>query len=465
MCIAVLSYKSRPIHSTAFSSDCSLLAAGFGSTLCIFDTETFKMKCALTAPNAIDGSSNKVQISLGLEKKASKSKESPLSKRDFYVSQIRKWFKNEKHELLKDVTSERKRCVTLRRMKALEKLSSTQKESVFKQILRSPDLSFEQKVHTLHTLGLSYDVMDAMKREIASLLYKRRVTVKNVLKEVPSGLRRLKRLEKFQKLASYSLLQRRRVKQQDSVHSLKWFEHFMESQMSDHIKKPFKPKPDQDSNGSQNDSTPVKMPILIKNILFGNEDHCHLVCVCTDTCIMTWNLLNLRLQTSFNYSIKFACIDTQTNLIAAFSTENQLIVFHINSPLPVYQHTHMTDIYAMTWVPRRYPKARLSVVDWQAASQLYFLNTKQELIYIDSETNDGDSGKTKLYLNNLDERTPSYNTPFASIIANHTTNSARKEFQYWTSNQLGVAGTSVVKEVSLVVSFLLFHFYTNIGIR
>lgn len=106
MCyVDVLSYKSRPIHSTAFFSDCFLLAAG--STLCIFDT--FKVKCALTAPNAIDESSNKVQVSLGLEKKTSKSKESPLSKQEFYVSQIKKLFKNEKHESLKDVTLELKR--------------------------------------------------------------------------------------------------------------------------------------------------------------------------------------------------------------------------------------------------------------------------------------------------------------------------------------------------------------------
>lgn len=116
--------------------------------------------------------------------------------------------------------------MTLKRMKTLEKLSSSQKENVFEQILQSPDRSFEQKVHTFYTLGLSYDVMDAMNREISSVLYKRRVNVKSVLKEVPSRLRRLKHLEKFQKLASYSLLQRRRVKQQHSEHSLKWFEHF-----------------------------------------------------------------------------------------------------------------------------------------------------------------------------------------------------------------------------------------------
>lgn len=34
----------------------------------------------------------------------------------------------------------------------------------------SPDLRFEQKVRPLHTLGLSYDVMDAMKAEIESFV-------------------------------------------------------------------------------------------------------------------------------------------------------------------------------------------------------------------------------------------------------------------------------------------------------
>lgn len=463
MCIAVLSYKNRPIHSTAFSYDCSLLAAGFGNTLCIFDTETFKMKCSLTAPNATDGTANKVQISIGIDKKKSKNTENPLNKRDFYISQIKKLFKTEKHELLKDVTPEQKRSVTLRRLTKMGKLNASQKESVFKKILLSPDLNFDQKVHTIHTLGLSYDVMDGMKREIARHLYRRRVSVKSVLKDVPSGVRRLKRQEKFRKLASYSILQQRRIKQTETrKNSLKWFERFMESQMSDHVKKPFKPKGEQENSNETKqikESIPVKMPIVIKNILFGNEDHCHIVCVCTDTHIMTWNLLNLRLQTSFNYSTKFACIDTQTNLIAAFSTENQLIIFHINSPLPVYTHRNMTDMFAMTWVPRRYPKARLSVVDWQAASQLYFLNAKQELIYIDSETNDGDSAKTKLYLNNLDDRQTNYNTPFASIIADNTTNSSKKEFQYWSSNQLGVSGASVVKEVSKVLVILFIYLF------
>lgn len=465
MCIAVLTYKSRPIHSTAFSSDCSLLAAGFGNTLCVFDTETFKMKCALTAPNAVDGSAYKVQITVGVDqnnKKKSKNIESPLSKREFYVNQIKSLFRNEKHQLLKDVTPERKRCVMLKRMTRLSQLSPIQNENVFKKILLSPDLNFDQKVQTIHTLGFSYDVLDVMKSEIANHLYKRRMIVKSGLKNVPSGIRRLKRQVKFRELASYSLLQRRRSKKQGN-NTFKWFEQFIESRKADHIKRPFIAKTDE-INDSQSDSIPVKMPILIKNILFGNEDHCHLACVCTDDRIMTWNLLNLRLQTSFNYSSKFTCIDTQTNLIAAFSSGNELIVFHINSPLPLYTHKNMTDIYAMTWVPRRYPKARLSVVDWQAASQLYFLNTKQELIYIDSETDDN-SGNAKLYLNNLDERQMNYNTPFASIIADNTINNAKKDFQYWSSNQLGVFGGSVVKEVSVLLiklSLYLMIFVINI---
>lgn len=41
--------------------------------------------------------------SLGLEKKALKNKESILNKQDFNVIQIRKLFKDEQHELLKDV--------------------------------------------------------------------------------------------------------------------------------------------------------------------------------------------------------------------------------------------------------------------------------------------------------------------------------------------------------------------------
>ncbi|XP_063699672.1 uncharacterized protein LOC134830199 [Culicoides brevitarsis] len=445
MNVAVITYKNRPVHSTAFSSDCSLLAAGFGNTLCIFDTETLQMKCALTAPNAADGSANKVQINIGKEKKSKKTEEM-LNKRQFYLNQAKLMLKGEKHELMKDVTAEAKRNVTLNKLKKLEKLSESQRESAFSQIMSLSDLSFDQKINALQTLDLQFDVF-GLKKDIAEHLYKRRTTVKQVLRQLPGDLRKLKRDQKFQKLATYSLLQRRRVKNNEKQGKLKWFEHFVESQLPDYVKRSFKIKENAENAENEEKSLPLKAPVQIKNILFGNEDHCHLVCVCTDTKILVWNLLTLRLQSSFNYSTKFASIDTQTNFIAVFSEENQLLVFHINSAHVVYCRRNMEDLYGMTWVPRRYPKARFNSLDWQAASQLYFLNTRQELIYIDAESNDASTQKSKLYLNNLDERQTNYSTPFAAIIADKSTNSAKKDFQYWSSNQLGMQGESVVKEL------------------
>uniref|UniRef100_A0A336MAF4 CSON014392 protein n=1 Tax=Culicoides sonorensis TaxID=179676 RepID=A0A336MAF4_CULSO len=446
MCIAVLTFKDRPINSTSFSSDCSLLAAGFGNTLCIFDTKTFKMKCALTAPNAIDGSANKVQISLNTSQKSPK-KQDNLQKRQFYINQIKLLFKSEKHELLKDITHDRRRTVTINQMKKLEnQLSSDQNENLFKKLILTPDLSFEQKIDTIHRLGLHYEVSEMVKNDVASYLYKKRSKLKNTFKTVNYGIQKLKREFKFQEMASYTHL-KNRGSNSTRLHVPTWFVHFIDSRKPDTKKRIVKNKTD----SPKLESGPIeKAPTSIKHVLFGNEDHCHLVCVCTSSRLLIWNLLNLRLQSSFNFSTKFISIDTQTNLIAAFSQENELIIFHINSPLPVYTHKGMTDIYGMTWVPRRYPKAKLSVADWQAASQLYFLNTQQELLYIDTET-EGDGSKAKLYLNNLNEQQMNYNTPFASILANNTTSHTKKEFQYWNTNQLG-SGPSVVKELKFFQS-------------
>lgn len=458
MCVGVITHKNLPINAIGFSSDCSILSAGCGDILTIYDTNSLRIKCTLTVPSGSDGNINRIQVAMGCNKNQPKEY---LSKREFYLEQIKLFLMGESHSLLSNITHEKKREIKLKKIKkiSLNEIKSEEQKAIFNRIVSSTESSFDQKISALETLALSYSVSNEYKKQIADLLYTRSMNEKIALKTVSNNISNLKRELRYKKAVSFSLLRWKR-KQQSLNHNQKWYEQFIES--TSNRKKRIAKNPKASKNEtSRHDLFPnniIKAQTVIKYIFFGNEDYSHLLCVCTENRIFVWNLLNLRIQVAFKLTSKYACIDQQTNLIAIFSQSNELIVFHINSPLPLYNNKNMPDIFEMTWVPRKYPKARGNSNDWQAASQLYFLSTKQELLYMDHEKET--NIYSAMYLNNFEGVQAQYDTPFASMIAQHIRNKAEVEVETWDSNKLGLNNVTAVKEVNnhFLLNILFNHF-------
>lgn len=119
------------------------------------------------------------------------------------------------------------------------------------------------------------------------------------------------------------------------------------------------------------------LTIQINHVAFCRGEHSHLVIVCTENRLLIWNLLTLRLQSSFKMCVSRICVDLYTSLVAVITTKQDLYVFMPNTPIPLYQHKGFPQIEGMAWIPRTYPRPHSLTIDWQAITELYFLSEKQ----------------------------------------------------------------------------------------
>lgn len=122
---------------------------------------------------------------------------------------------------------------------------------------------------------------------------------------------------------------------------------------------------------------PMKSISQINHVAFCAGEYSHLVIVCTENRLLIWNLLTLRLQSSFKLSVTSISVDIYTGLVAAFTSNNELTVFLPNTPIPLYQRRDMPRVLGMAWLPRRFPRAHSLTVDWQASTELYILSENQ----------------------------------------------------------------------------------------
>lgn len=116
-------------------------------------------------------------------------------------------------------------------------------------------------------------------------------------------------------------------------------------------------------------------------------------------------------------------------------------MFHPNAPLPVYSRANLPDIFGFCWVPKLHPKARSTMTDWQARSQLYFLSTKQEMLTLINEKDK--STEETATIHGIPEQNK---TPFGALIAERIINSV----SYEKSKSANSYPQSNTKEVWLI---------------
>lgn len=445
LCIDQLSFKDLPIRHLCFSQDSSLIGAGFGNVLCIWDSVTFKLKCALSSPASIDGSTNRVLLTLPLAKKSSKiSKEivtNTLEKRRKIIDLMKSVIDGTAGEsLVKNMTVDKKRRFFEQKEVKSEKaknLSKGEKEEIFKRVISIPDLSFNQKIEIFHKLNIYYKLSDHVEKEVTDFIARTSLEGNQLYKSLQSNIIHIRSHEKYKvqwRFRSWNLHNNKRNRKMVTVRKL--LKHKLKKDVLEKIK-----AKEEETEGL----LPIKNLNHITNVVFCTEEFSHLVIVTTPDRLLVWNLLTLKVQGSFKLHTKFITLDPITNLVAVFTKYNELFVFHPSPAITIHHQKNIPEIYGAVWVPREVPKAQSVNVNWQAASQLLFLNDNQEICSF-KLPGDDDYGNAAPFMEMSNGFTS--NTPFAAMIAQKITDETTRDSN-GASKRIAISGSAgAVKDVS-----------------
>uniref|UniRef100_A0A1Q3EX18 WD repeat-containing protein 75 second beta-propeller domain-containing protein n=1 Tax=Culex tarsalis TaxID=7177 RepID=A0A1Q3EX18_CULTA len=431
-CVGRVEYKSLAVRSVSFSQDGSLLAAGFGNVLCAWNAETLRLKCVLSAPAGYDGGVNRVVVAVPGKKSSGVKKATYLARKAEVVKQMLEVLeKKDVSALFRNITeSKRKRYLSVECGGKPERLSVEEKKLVFKRVQLQNELTLVQKAELFNRLRIQCRTAGEMKEKIAEKLTKAKRVSAQAERRLRKAVNELCSDVKFQskrKLHNYE----RRKRPSPTLSQLT---HVFDS--SNSTKKAKKPAKDPKSQ-------PIKTTAQIRHVLFCHGEYSHLVVLTTQTRLLVWNLLTLRIQVTVNLAVSHLSIDSFTNLIAAFTADHELFVFLPNIPMPLYHRKNLPAVYGAAWIPRRYPKSQSLNVDWQAISQLYFLNRNQELLHLVSDSDEESLGPV-VYMNEaMAGGLP--NTPFAAMLAKQSTTSAANGGE--RVGVIGVAGKSGIREI------------------
>lgn len=445
MCIEQLSYKNLPVRNVGFSQDSSLIAAGFGNVACVWDTVSFKLKCALSAPAPNDGSTNRVLITLPAAKpktpkKGQESLAITLEKRKKIIELMKSVVGGTANDsIVKNITLEKKERFF--RQKSVEtekskKLSKAEKEEIFKRVLSIPDLSFNQKIDVLHKLHIYYKISDRVEQEVVDFISRTSYECQGLYKSLHRKIDQIKTQERFKlqwRFRTWNMLSSKRNRKMVTVRKL--LNHKIDQQL-------LEKKKAKEANTEK--LLPIKNLTHVTNVVFCTEECSHLIIVTTPERLLIWNLLTLKIQGSFKLHSKFITLDPLTNLVAVFTKYNELFIVHPSPARTIQHQKNLSNIYGSIWIPRENPKEQFVDVNWQATSQLLFLNHKQEICCLENpgEEENGNATPFMEFTNGFTS-----NTPFSAMIAQKITDETTKDSRGAT-RRIVVSGSGTVKDVS-----------------
>ncbi|XP_050085134.1 WD repeat-containing protein 75 [Anopheles aquasalis] len=446
-CTGLVQYRNLPVRSISFSQDCSLLAAGFGNVLCAWNTDTLKLKCALSAPNGFDGCVNRVVVTVPERKTTPKKQSSNRyeeARRKIIAEMIELMQGKTDSALVRNATDKRRKTPSSRLLSARrevedgarEGITETQKSIIFQKIQATSLLNIFKKASLFSSFGIGCKTSSGMKRRIDAKLLASSRTSRKAERDLYVLINGLSTGSKYRAL--------------QKVHNVERFQCSFRSCGLRHVfvinpkevRTPVSQREETSNATGQGTAVPVKTAAQIRNVLFCNGPYSHLVVVSTENRLMVWNLLSLKLQVSVALSIEQIALDPFTNLIATFTDNNELYVFLPNIPMPLYHRERLPKVYGAVWIPRRYPRSQSLNVDWQATSQLFFLNEKQELLHLVSDHDEESLGPVMC----MNEAVLGPNTPFAAMLAKQSTGS-NVQTNVRSGLSIGIPGKSAVKEI------------------
>ncbi|XP_058815867.1 WD repeat-containing protein 75 [Topomyia yanbarensis] len=433
VCVGRVDYKNFPVQAISFSQDGSLLAAGFGNVLCAWSAETLRLKCVLSAPAGYDGGVNRVVLSVPNKKKTI-SKNEYMEKRSKIIQQMLEVLeKKDATALFKNAKAKKKDRLVKNNTNQVEKLSLDEKKHAFKRVQQHNELSLLQKAELFYRLGIQCKTTEQMKQKIEKKLTKAKNISTQAENHLQKAINELCTDVKFRSKRKLHCYQRRKAFNPGLAQFTSLFDGGKKQQSS---------KQPQESYNQQ----PIKTVAYVKHVLFCHGEYSHLVVMCTESRLLVWNLLTLRIQVTVNLSVEMIVIDSFTNLIAAFTSDKELYIFLPNIPMPLYHRKDLPTVYGSAWIPRRYPKSQSLNVDWQAVSQLYFLNQNQELLHLVSDSDEESLGPVVYMSEVLGKGLP--NTPFAAMLTKQTSGVQPSANVNTSVGPIGVAGRSSVKEIA-----------------
>ncbi|XP_076654715.1 WD repeat-containing protein l(2)05287 [Halictus rubicundus] len=190
----------------------------------------------------------------------------------------------------------------------------------------------------------------------------------------------------------------------------------------------------------------------ITRIEFGKQDACHLVVTTSAKHIAVWNTLSLTMIWSVPLSVATLAADSKSIYMAVFTTDNSLYVFTPQKSSLVYTRKNVVEknssILGATFIPHLQEKRNSSYGQWQRKSQLYFLDSNQELLTLEPES------EVTISLEILSSNASVPATAFANMIAAQTTAEKEKTTPY-VHGQLGTSKGGMVEELLSVSAHTL----------
>ncbi|EDV33385.1 uncharacterized protein Dana_GF24153 [Drosophila ananassae] len=392
-CLAQTSYRNLPVGSLCFSQDGSLLAVGYGNILALYDSRNPHLPLqTLSCPPGLDGVISKAQLRLA---------QNPLNgaRKEFAQRRQQLWallnsILNSNDEKLVQQAKELIAGLPAKG-KLLNQPDDTQKESVFNYIMKMSELGLHQKLQLLRRFGIQCSVPAVHQQRLMEHLQQRVVhphAAKMKIRKLDARLHRLHTRHRFKAKQRLDELAKRRQNFEDLVPQelMALFSVLKLDESSQPKQKNPSKKLKLDEKGQSQPAVkkitakaaPLQRSAQISHVQFGAGNQAHLVAVCTESRVLIWNLLTLRLQAGLKLSVRQLAFDPLTNLMAVITKNDELHVFQPNVPLPLYQRSNLPKTYGLAWLPRRQPKQTSINVDWQAQSTLLMLTHSQEIAYL-----------------------------------------------------------------------------------
>ena len=190
----------------------------------------------------------------------------------------------------------------------------------------------------------------------------------------------------------------------------------------------------------------------LTRIEFGKQEACHFVVTASTEHIAVWNILSLTLVWSVPLKVATLTADPKSTHMSVFTTDNSLYVFTPQKSLPVYTRKNIIEngnyILGATFVPHLQRKRDASYGLWQQKSQLFFLDSNQELLTLEPES------EVSICLESISTNASVPATAFSNLIAAHTTIDKETPAPF-IHEQLSALGKGMVDELLSVSAHTL----------
>ncbi|KAG5319933.1 WDR75 protein, partial [Pseudoatta argentina] len=188
-------------------------------------------------------------------------------------------------------------------------------------------------------------------------------------------------------------------------------------------------------------------------IEFGKHEACHLVVVVSQQHITVWNILTLAITWSVPLNVVSLTCDLKSTYMAAFTSDNSLYVFTPQSATLIYKKTCLIEstssaILAATFVPHLQEKRNPSFGQWQRKSQLFFLDSNQELLTLEPES------EANVSLEIISDKGTMPLTAFSNFIATQTS-SSKEPTVAQVHEHLGIPAKGMIQELLSVPAHTL----------